>query len=176
MYWILFVMGALVSLVVAVIVGGLATPRHHVASRSVTVRAAPETVWPIVRDVGSYAKWRPEVQSTRVEGEEWQEFTTSRTIRYGVADEQAPHRFVARILDDDLPFTGEWTWMLETSDGGTRVTLTEHGEVGNPLFRFIGAHLVGYTRTIDAVLNALAIRVGDAAAPIHDARPHSGHA
>lgn len=176
MYWILFVMGAAVSIVVAVIVGGLVTPKSHAVARTVTLRAAPATVWEIVRDVGSYATWRPDVESTRVEGAEWQEFSTRRTLRFGVADEQPPHRFVARILDDDLPFTGEWTWMLEPSGRGTRVTLTERGDVGNPLFRFVGAHMVGYTRSIDSALNALAIRVGDAAARIDDARPVAGPA
>ncbi len=176
MYWILFVMGALVSLVLAVIVGGFATPRKHVAARSVTVRAAPETVWALVRNVGSYAEWRPEIQSSLVDGEEWQEFTPRRTLRFGVAESEAPRRFVARILDDDLPFTGEWTWECTPHADGTRVTLTERGDIGNPISRFVAAHMTGYTSSIDAALGALAIKVGDAAAKIDDARPDAGHA
>ncbi|HYW31863.1 MAG TPA: hypothetical protein VE869_10185, partial [Gemmatimonas sp.] len=74
-----------------------------------------------------------------------------------------------RILDEDLPFQGEWSWRIDADAGGSRVTLTERGEVGNPVFRFIGTHMTGHTRSLDAVLGALATRVGDSAAPIEDA-------
>lgn len=176
MYWILFVMGAMLSLVLAVLVGGLATPREHVASRTMTVRATPETVWHLVCDVGSYAEWRSEMQSVLVDGDEWQEFTSGHSLRFGVAASEAPRLFVARILDDDLPVTGEWAWELTPRDGGTQVTLTETGEISNPFSRFVGAHMSGYTMSIDAALSALAVKVGDAAASIEDARPDSGHA
>lgn len=176
MYWILFVMGALASLVLAVIVGGLVTSRRYVASRAVTVRATPETIWNLVRDVGAYAEWRPEIESALVDGEEWQEFMTGRALRFGVVASEAPRRFVARMLDDDVSSTREWTWDLAPGDRGTRVTLTERGEIGNPIARFVAAQMSGHSRSIDAVLGALAIKVGDAAANIEDAGPHAGHA
>lgn len=176
MYWILLVMGALASLVLAVIVGGLATPRKYAASRAVTLRATPETIWSLVRDVGSYAEWRPEIESALVDGEEWQEFMTGRALRFGVVASEAPRRFVARMLDDDMPSTSEWTWDLAPRDGGTRVTLTERGEIGNPIFRFVAVHMSGHSRSIEAVLRALALKVGDAAANIEDAGLHAGHA
>lgn len=169
MFWILFVMGAMAAVVIALIVGGLTTPRAHLASRVVRLRAAPETVWGVVRDVASYAAWRPGVQSTQVEGTEWEEASSRRSVRFGITHDEPPVRFSARILDDDLPYQGEWSWEIEADAGGSRVTLTERGEVGNPVFRFIGTHMIGHTRSIDEALSALATRVGDAAAPIADA-------
>ncbi|HYW32997.1 MAG TPA: SRPBCC family protein, partial [Gemmatimonas sp.] len=143
MYWILFVMGVIVAVVIALIVGGLTTPRTHVASRVVRLRATPETVWAIVRDVGSYASWRPEVQSTLVEGAEWEESSSRGSMRFGVTHDEPPVQFGARILDEDLAFQGEWFWRIDADAGGSRVTLTERGEVGNPVFRFIGTHMTG---------------------------------
>jgi len=176
MYWILFLMGGAVSLVVAVLVGGAMTPRAHAVARTVVLRARPESVWTLVRTVGSYADWRPEIQSTLVDGEEWQEFTTGRALRLGVVESEAPRRFIARVLDDDLPFTREWTWQLVPEGEGTRVTLIERGETSNPLYRFVGAHMKGHHGAIDSALNALAVRVGDAAARIEDAGPANGRA
>lgn len=173
MFWILLVMGLLVAVVAALVIGGIVTPRTHVASRSVTVPGDVETVWRVIRDVRAYASWRPEllesVASIGDEGEEWREATRGQSVRFGVTADEPPHRFAARILDDDLPYSGEWTWELApASVDTTRVTVTERGEVGNPVFRFIGAHLIGHTATIDNYLRALAIRLGSATAAITD--------
>ena len=46
---------------------------------------------------------------------------------------------------------------------------SEQREIGNPVFRFIAAQMIGHTKSIDAYLRALAVRVGDASAPITDA-------
>jgi hypothetical protein len=171
-YWILFVMGALVAVAAALVMGGLATPRAHTVSRRMVVRAPLDLVWHTVRDVASYSAWRPElresVASMGDDGPEWRESTGRRSLRFGVTVDEPPHRFGSRILDDDLPFTGEWSWALEPVNDGTRVTITERGEIGNPIFRFLATHMRGHTATIDAYLAALAVRVGDAGARIEE--------
>lgn len=166
-------MGVLVAVVAALVMGGLATPRTHTVTRRTTLRAPLDLVWRTVRDVGAYATWRPEltesVASTGDDGAEWRESTRRHSVRFGVTVDEPPHRFGSRILDDDLPFTGEWTWTLEPAGEGTRVTITERGEIGNPIFRFVATHMRGHTATIDAYLAALAVRVGDAGARIEEA-------
>lgn len=176
MYWILFVMGAIVAVVVAILVGGLVTPRTHVASRAVTFRATPDRVWQTIHDVANYGEWRNELEDVSVVDSEqpqlrWRETSTRGSVTFGVTLDEPPRRFAARILDDDLPYSGEWTWQLDADGDGTRVTITERGEVGNPIFRFIGAHLIGYTRSIDTYLKGLALHLGDARATIRDAAP-----
>ena len=172
MYWILLVMGALVAVVAALIAGGLTTPRAHVVARTVVLRAPLELVWTTIRAVDGYASWRPEltesVASTGDDGEEWRESTRTRSMRLGVVRDEPPHRFAMRILDDDLPVTGEWEWVLESTDGGTRVTLAERGEIGNPIVRFTTAHMRGYTKNIDGMLMALAAKLGDPGARVTD--------
>ncbi len=176
MYWILFVMAAIVAVVLSVLVGGLVTPRAHVATRTIVLRAAPALVWATVRDVERYNEWRHEIEDASVVDPEqpqvrWRETTTSGSVTFGVTVDEPPHRFAARILDEDLPYSGEWAWHVTPEGDGTRVTITERGEVSNLLFRFVGAHFIGYTKSIDGYLKGLALRVGDPRATIGDTVP-----
>ena len=170
MYWILFVMGVLVAVVAALVTGGLATSRAYDVTRSMVVKAPRDIVWRTIRSVYEYAEWRPGLTESEMsvgdDGEEWRESTRTRSMRFGVTVDEPPSRFGARILDDDLGFTGDWLWTLEPSGNDTRVTLTERGEIGNPISRFIAAHMRGHTKTVDEMLTALAARVGDPGAAI----------
>lgn len=176
MYWILLVMGGFVAVAVALLVGGLATPRRHAVARAVVVRAAPESVWPLVRDVTGYPSWRPGLRSVEIEegtaGLEWTESTGRSTMRLGLVRDEPPVRFGARVLDQDLP-PNTWLWNLEPAGDArgdaTRVRLTQHGEVANPIARLVGS--TSRARAIDTALRALAARFGDPAPRIEDAAP-----
>ena len=163
MYWILLVMGFMVAIVAALVIGGLATPRAHAASRSTTFRASPEQVWAVIRDVGAYHTWRDDMIDVEVvaSGSQWREITSSGSVLFGIVEDQPQQRLVARILDEDLPWGGTWTWELHGVDNATRLTITEDGYVNNPIFRFIGTHFIGFTGTIDKYLRALARRLGE---------------
>ena len=65
-------------------------------------------------------------------------------------------RVVSRIADPDQPFGGTWTVVLAPEAGGTRVTITEDGEVYNPLFRFLSPYVFSQTATMESCLAALA--------------------
>ncbi len=163
MYWILFVMAAVVAVGLALVAGGLATPRDHVVARTTVLDATPENVWTTIRDVARYAEWRHELDTADIVDTDqaqprWRETNSRGSITFGVTTEDAPRRLVARILDDDLPYTGEWCWQLEPIGNGTRVTITERGSVSNPVFRFISAHVLGHTTSIDRYLRGLAER------------------
>ncbi len=43
---------------------------------------------------------------------------------------------------------------------GTRLTITENGEVYNPIFRFMSRFVFGHTATMDQFLSDLKKRVG----------------
>jgi hypothetical protein len=62
---------------------------------------------------------------------------------------------VARITDKNIPFGGSWTYDLEPSGEGTKLTITENGEVYSPAFRFMSKYLFGHTKTIVTYLNQL---------------------
>jgi len=173
MYWILFVMGTVVALVVAVLVGGLVTPRTHRATRVIALRASNEQVWALVRDVARYADWRASVRESLIVDSDqpqlrWRETTSRGSITFGVVRDEAPHDFAARILDEDLPFSGEWSWHLTPKASGTQLSITESGAIDNVLFRFLAAHVFGYHRTIDTFLEAVAKRLGEPSVVIED--------
>jgi hypothetical protein len=58
-------------------------------------------------------------------------------------------RVVNRIADPSLPFGGRWIYDLAPDGSGTALTITEEGEVYNPVFRFVSRFIMGHTRTID---------------------------
>jgi len=176
MYWILFVMGLIAAIAIALVVGGLVTPRAHVVSRTTLLPAAPDDVWHAIHEVARYAEWRHDLEDVDVVDPgppqlQWREMSTRRALTFGVTRDEPPHRFAARILDEDLPFTGEWTWHVRADGTGTRVTITERGEIGNPVARFIGAHFIGHAKSLDRYLLELARHHASPNPTITDATP-----
>ena len=76
-----------------------------------------------------------------------------------------PRRFSLRIADPKLPFGGTWTYELRTADGGTLVTITENGEIGNPVMRFLSRFVFGQTSTMEGYLRALGRKYGETVTP-----------
>jgi carbon monoxide dehydrogenase subunit G len=167
MKWIVGTLGALVALVVVVLVIGVSLEERHTVTRTATLPQPPAEVWAVIRDFGSAAEWQPDVESMeRMEGE------SSETWRMGgsfgdmpirVEDEVAGYELVTRIVDDDMPFGGTWTYQLEPVEEGTRLTITEDGFVRNPFYRFMSRYVFGYEKTVEDYLEALSERL--AAAP-----------
>ena len=81
-----------------------------------------------------------------------------------------PRRIVTRIEGDDLPYGGAWAYALEPQGNATRITITEHGEVYNPVFRFVSKYIIGHTGTIDTYLRNLGSKFGTDVLPA-DALP-----
>jgi len=159
--WTLWILAGLVGLVGLAAIVGLLLPKGHRASRTVTLAATPERVFAIVTDFGRYPSWRSDVRRVTVDGSGGlrtlvREENTSGTIPYRVEVFDAPSRLVMRIADPSLPFGGTWTYELSPSAGGTTLTLTEDGEVYNPLFRVMQKFFFSPYKTIDTFLANLA--------------------
>lgn len=170
MFWLLLVMALVVSIVLAILVGGVATPRRHTASRSIVLNAAPERVWSLIRDVTNYPDWRESIQNVRVldSGDAqtaWTEVGLQKSVSYVAEADEPPRRFVARIADEDLGYAGEWEYVVTAAGDGSRLSITERGQVGNIVLRFFQTHLFGHTRTIDAYLRDVASAVGERSQP-----------
>jgi hypothetical protein len=170
MRWVLGIAGALVALILLVYVIGLALPKSHVASASARYAAAPEAIWASLTDVAAFPQWRKDV--TRVEtlpdenGQRgWREYTTQGAIAYRVEEWVPPRRLVSRIADRKLPFGGTWTYELAPAGSGTRLTITERGDIYNPIFRFVSRFVLGYTATMNGVLRALGAKHGETVTP-----------
>ena len=56
-------------------------------------------------------------------------------VPYRVEVLEPPARLVMRIADPSLPYGGSWTYELRAAGTGTEITITEDGQVFNPIFR-----------------------------------------
>jgi uncharacterized protein YndB with AHSA1/START domain len=165
MKWVLIVGAGLAAAALLAVLVGLALPKTHSASRQSTLSAPPDAVWRTITDVDAFPGWRSDV--TRVErlppreGQAvWIEETSSGRITLAVERSEPPRLLVLRVADKDLPFGGKWTYELTPVPGGTRLTITEDGEIYNPVFRLMARFVFGYEGTIVTYLTALERRLG----------------
>jgi uncharacterized protein YndB with AHSA1/START domain len=170
MRWVLGFLAVVVALVLVVVAVGFVLPKAHVASMSARYAAPPEALWESLTNVAAFPEWRPGI--TRVEmlpdadgRRGWREHGTSDAMTYRVMEADPPRRLVSRIADANLPYGGTWTYELTPVDSGTRVTITERGEIYNPIFRVVSRFVLGYTATMDGVLRALGTRHGESVTP-----------
>ena len=151
------------AIVVIVTVIGTALPREHVASRDATFDAPADRVFAILLDVEHYPAWRSDVTSVEMLSKtpllRWRERGSNDTLTFEVVEAQPPVRMVTRIADPTLPFGGTWTHVLSSSGAATTLSITERGEVYNPIFRFMARFVFGHTATIDRFLADLRQRV-----------------
>jgi len=171
MRWVLGVVGLLVGVVVVIVVVGYMLPKAHVASASAQYAAPPESLWTSLTEVSTFPQWRKDLARVEVLPDEngqrgWREHGKNDAITYRVVEAEPPRRLVARIADENLPFGGTWTYELAPAGTGTRLTITERGEVYNPIFRFVSRLVLGYTGTMTAVLRALGTKHGETVTPV----------
>jgi uncharacterized protein YndB with AHSA1/START domain len=129
------------------------------------LRQAPEAVFSVISNFQQAPSWRPDIKQVEILPPEnghvrFREQGSNGSITYEVTDIQPPRRMVTRIVDKSLPFGGSWTYELTPTSDGCRLTITENGEVYNPVFRFVSRFIIGQTRTIDEYLNNLRRRFG----------------
>jgi len=155
---VIVVLAAVVALV------GSRLPKNHTASRSILLHRSPKEVYDVVRDFNSSPSWRSDVKSVEVKtqpGKTTFREVGSDTVDYEVAEDVPGQKLVTRILNTDLGYSGKWTYEFPPEGDGTRVKITEDGEVSNVLFRFMSRYVLGHTSTMDSYLNSLAKRFGE---------------
>jgi len=140
-------------------------PKQHQASRTITLAAAPVVVFAAIADFKRYPEWRPDVKTIEVEGDGSQgslvrEKNKHGTIPFRIEVLAPPRRMVMRIADPKLPFGGTWTYDLQPAGNGTSLTLTEDGEVYNPIFRVMQKLFFSPYKTIDTFLDNLKRHIG----------------
>jgi hypothetical protein len=149
----------LFSLVIVVGVGAV-LPKGHSATRVIELSRPPEEVWEVLTDFEGQAAWRTDITAVRrKEGaspETWIEAGPNGEMPLATTEAVAPRRLVRTIADPSLPFGGTWTYELTPSGSGTKLTITEDGEVYNPVFRFVSHYFLDQSATIERVMRALA--------------------
>jgi uncharacterized protein YndB with AHSA1/START domain len=163
------------SLAVLVALSGLIgsrLARNHRAVSRIRLSLPPEAVWPTVRDLEAVGGWWPEVKrSERLTDQaglqRYQHTLDDFAMILLVTEDQPPHLLRTTIdSPPGAPFGGAWIYELTPSGSGTVLTVTEEGWIDNPFFR-VAARAMGYHRTLDGYLAALAKHLGATAPPEH---------
>lgn len=168
-------LGMLVALLVVIVVIGALLPKSHVVHSTAHYRKPPDAVWNAITDYKSFPEWRMDVRSVDVlppknGSPSWHEHSTNGDIAYEIVEARPPMRLVTRIADPNLPFGGAWEYALQPApDGGSDLTITERGEVYNPVFRFVSRLVMGQHSTINRYLRSLGRKFGEMTMPKEEA-------
>ena len=170
MKWVLVGLGLIVGLILLLVAVGMFIPKAHVASRKARFNQPPDVVWEAITDVADQVSWRtglakverlPDREGNAV----WRE-TSKRTgpLTMMVITNEPPHRMINQIVDNKS-FGGSWTYELTPTDDGGELTITESGEIYNPIFRVFARFVFGYTATMETYLRQLGTKFGEVIEP-----------
>jgi hypothetical protein len=155
--------GVLMLIAFLVVVTGYLLPARHVVSRSASFSTTPERLHALI---AGPQDWRPGIaRSAFVDTADHRLILQEtdrqgQTISYEQTDVIPTRSLKRRIVTEDLPYRGSWTYELTSNGALTTLTITEDGEVDNPFFRFVARFLIGYAKSIDGYLGDLAGAVG----------------
>jgi uncharacterized protein YndB with AHSA1/START domain len=164
MRWIIIAFVVFAALVAIVALIGARLPQSHRASVEHTLTATPDVVWRTITDIESFPSWREDLKRVqrlpdRDGRPAWIEEGRSGKMTLVVERMEPPRLLVGRIADPALPFGGTWTYEIMPVSGGSRLRITEDGEVYNPIFRFMARFIFGYEGTIRAYMASLQKRL-----------------
>lgn len=165
MKYLPIILGIMIAVPILAYVGGSFISEQHSATVSRRLNAPQIEVWETITGVQDYAEWRNEVERVEILSDsasplKWREYYTNNDpITFEEAGRSDSSRFVARIADKSLPFGGVWTYELEGTGSGARLTITEDGEIYNPIFRLIAKFIMGYTGTMNQYFDDLEQRL-----------------
>jgi hypothetical protein len=175
MKWLGIGLGVIVALIVLVVIIGYTLPKAHVAVSSAQFKKPAADLFHVIIDVATAATWRKDVERIEMlpaDGNRiaWREVSKNGVVNYEGEIVRAPApgvpgRFISRIMDKNLPYGGEWIIDVSVNNAGSVVTVTENGEVYNPIFRFVSKYVIGQHATIESYLRALGARFGESVTP-----------
>lgn len=163
MRYVIIALAVLLVAALVVVIIGWQLPVAHVATRSVQLNATPDSVFTLISTPEGYASWRSDVKKVDVTTENgvtrFREDGSNGPILFEITEKAPPRRFVTKIADKSLPFGGRWVYEVAPTATGSSLTITEEGEVYNPVFRFVSRYVMGHTATIDSYLQAVQKRL-----------------
>jgi len=150
----------LLLLAVAVIFGGgsLLPREHHVAIKARFNQSAEE-LWRLVSDFEHAPQWNTHLQSAkrlpdRNGNEVWEENYDGKVFIFETTENTPPRRISRKILNDDLPYGGTWTFEVVPDGNGAILVITDEGFIDNPGLRFMAKFFMGQGATIAGYMQA----------------------
>ncbi|GAA0750580.1 SRPBCC family protein [Ideonella azotifigens] len=148
------VVGLIVGLIALIVIIGMLLPVKHSATRSIVLPTSPARLWELISDFAAYDGWRTGVVEMQRQPDAnghpvWKELEKGGGgLAFETLAVEPQQRIVRRIVGEGLPFGGTWTFVLKTVETGTELTVTEDGEVYNPVFRFVSRFIMGHQRSM----------------------------
>jgi hypothetical protein len=136
MRWILWTIVALVGVGGVTALVGYFLPVAHEASKSADFNKPPEEVFALIADPNGYKGW-------------WD----GADVKTEVVERVPPSKLVTKIVGE-TQFGGTWTFDIVATPTGSRLTITERGEIYNVIFRALAKFVFGYTGTMESCLAA----------------------
>ena len=169
MKWVLWSLAAVLALAVVALVIGWLRPAGHVARTQTEYAAPPVEMWTVLTDFAAWGEWNPEITSMeRLEDRDgravwlakggWGDLPTE-IVRSEPPGEGSPSGALETFVDGGA-FQGTWVYELAPSGTGTRMRITERGDVSNPVFRAMMIFHDDYA-SMRAFHEALATRLGE---------------
>ncbi|MBN8577247.1 MAG: SRPBCC domain-containing protein [Cytophagales bacterium] len=158
MKWIIIILVALVALIAIVFLIGYFMPAKHQAIVKETFKGVtPGRIWQAITTAKDYTNWRTDLKNLEVvDSMHWKETSEhGDVIDYEGQVVKEAEVFMTRIMTKDLPFGGSWTFELKPSGEDTELTITENGEVYNPLYRFMSRFIFGHDTTLKKYMKNL---------------------
>jgi uncharacterized protein YndB with AHSA1/START domain len=171
--YLLLGLGSMLALGLLVLAIGAMLPVNHRTSRRATYRASAAQIFKLITTPSDFPSWRRavtkvEILSGSTGQRRYREVGKNGSILFEVEHVTPNSELVTRIVDPSLPFGGSWTYALVQDAGTATLTITEDGEVYNPLFRFVSRFVMGHNSTIDEFLKDLGRILGEQKTSITD--------
>ncbi|MGA3179184.1 MAG: SRPBCC family protein [Verrucomicrobiota bacterium] len=162
MKWFLIIVGIFILAVLAVLVFGLLQSAKHSVTRSVHLKQKPETVFAVLDNWTDMPKWSSSVSKVETKSGLDTKRIARFTLKWGgrqmiftQLERIPPRRLVISMAKEGGEVMGMWTYDIAAETDGSRVSLTESGELGNPFYRTI-ARIRGLDTNIRQTLGDLA--------------------
>ncbi len=153
---VLIVAGIFVTIIAVVYVIGLMLPVQHTASLEADIAASTDEVWNRITMIEKYPEWRKEIKKVEyVSPTRWIEYDKHNNTPYSIAESIPLQKWVIVIDSKKLPYGGRWTYTINETADQTHISITEDGEVYNPIFRFISRYIMGHDATMKEYLAKL---------------------
>jgi uncharacterized membrane protein len=166
----LIIVAFVFTIVALVLIIGAILPRRHVVSRRIVLHRPADEIYQSVRDFNAAPSWRPDIErvemiATTDNHVRFREYAKHGAVTYDLVEDQPGEGMVTRIADLNLGYSGSWTYTFAKDGAGTRVQITEAGDVSNPFFRFMSRFVFGQSGTIEKYLIALGKKFGEDVSP-----------
>ena len=170
MKWLIRAGAVAAALILIVITTGALLPVTHQVTRSITLAKPTADVWLAITDYPSHPAWRQNVKRIERLPDQnghamWREDYGDFALAFETMAQEPPALLVRRIAGQGAPFGGQWEYRLAPEPKGTRIVITETGQVPNPIFRFVSKYVIGHNASVDEYLIALGRKFGENVIP-----------